>query len=112
MGKRQLATHMAGTPILPLVKVTTEEKISSMCGQRYMTSKAGATGTTSVRSVINSIGERSALLLIAIGDCVVNKKSQAKIAKKYDILKSHIQRSMSGKHEHKKGGKQYQWEGK
>ena len=28
MRKRQLATHLAGMPILPMVKVTTEEKVS------------------------------------------------------------------------------------
>ena len=42
MKKRQLATHIAKTPILPLMKVTTEEKMFSMYGQRYSTSK----GTT------------------------------------------------------------------
>ena len=33
MRKCQLATHLAGMPILPMIKVTTEEKVSSMCGQ-------------------------------------------------------------------------------
>ena len=33
MKKHQLATHLAKMPILPMVKVTTEEKISSMYGQ-------------------------------------------------------------------------------
>ena len=47
MKKRQLAMHKAGTPILPLVKVTTEEKISSMCGQRYTTGEAGTAETMS-----------------------------------------------------------------
>ena len=32
MRKWQLATHVANTPVLPLVKVTTEEKVSSMYG--------------------------------------------------------------------------------
>ena len=44
---------------------------------------------------------------MAVGDCIVNKKSQAEIATKYDILRSRIQQAMSGKKEHKKGGKQY-----
>ena len=34
------------------------------------------------QSIINSIGEQSALLLVAVGDCIVNKKSQAEIVKK------------------------------
>ena len=35
MKKHQLATHFTEMPILPMVKVTTEEKVSSMYGQRY-----------------------------------------------------------------------------
>ena len=33
MRKCQLATHLADMPILPIIKVTTEEKVSSMYGQ-------------------------------------------------------------------------------
>ena len=49
---------------------------------------------------------------MAVGDCIVNKKSQAEIATKYSIPRSRIQQAMSGKKEHKKGGKQYQQERK
>ena len=35
MRKHQLVTHLADMPILPMVKVTTEEKVSSMYGQWY-----------------------------------------------------------------------------
>ena len=35
MRKCQLATHLADMSILPMVKVTTEEKVSSMYGQCY-----------------------------------------------------------------------------
>ena len=65
-----------------------------------------------VQSVRNSIGDQSTLLLLAIGDCVANQKSQADIARKYDIPRSRIQKAMSGKCEHKKGGKQYRQEKK
>ena len=65
-----------------------------------------------LQSVINSIGDQSALLFMAVGDCIVNKKSQAEIAKKYNIPRSRVQWAMSGKKEHKKGGKQYQQERK
>ena len=47
------------------------------------------------------------LLLLAISDCMANNRSQAEVAKKYEMLKSRIQRMMSGKKEHKKGRKQY-----
>ena len=60
-----------------------------------------------LQSAINSVGEQSALLLMAVRDCVVNKKSQAEIARKYGMPRSRVQRAMSGKKEHKKGGKQY-----
>ena len=33
--KMPLSTHLADMPILPMIKVTTEEKISSMYGQKY-----------------------------------------------------------------------------
>ena len=49
---------------------------------------------------------------MAVGDCIVNKKSQAEVATKYNIPRSRIQRAMSGKKEHRKGGKQYQQERK
>ena len=105
MSKRQLATHMAGTPILLLMKVTTEEKISSMYGQRYWTSKSTTAGESEefdpkvygtmdeekVQSVWNTIGDCSTLLLLAIGECVINKRSQVEIAKKYGIPKSWVQ---------------------
>ena len=43
MKKWQLATHIANTPVLPLLKVTTEEKVSSMYGQKYMVSETSGT---------------------------------------------------------------------
>ena len=112
---------MANTPVLPLLKVMMEEKVSSMYGQRYTASKASSMTVTEefdpkvyrtmdeerVESVQNTIGDHSTLLLLAIGDCVANNRSQAEVAKKYRIPKSRIQRMMSGKKEHKKGGKQY-----
>ena len=60
-----------------------------------------------LQSIINSIEDQSTLLLMAVRDCIVNKKSQAEIATKYNIPRSRIQWAMSGKKEHKKGGKQY-----
>ena len=56
------------------------------------------------KSIINSIGDQSALFLMAVGDCIVNKKSQAEVATKYNIPRSRIQQAMSGKKEHRKGG--------
>ena len=103
MRKCQLATHLAGMPILPMVKVTTEEKVSSMYRQRYETEEPsrvqeeydpkvhGESAEQKLQSTINSVGEQSALLLMAVRDCVINKKSQAEIARKYGIPRSRVQ---------------------
>ena len=117
MRKHQLATHLADMPILPMVKVMTEKKVSSMYGQcygepsniqeEYNPRVYGESREKKLRSIINSIGEQSTLLLMAVSDCIINKKSEAEIAKKYDIPRSRIQWAMSRKKEHKKGGKQY-----
>ena len=107
MRKRQLATHIAQTPILPLIKVTTKEKVSSMYG--HSISKSSTLGVSEeidlkvygtmdeerIQSVQNTIGDHVTLLLLAIGDCMANNRSQAEVAKKYKIPKSRIQRMMS-----------------
>ena len=101
MKKHQLATHFAKMPILPMVKVTTEEKVSSMYRQQYEEPSQvqeeydpkvyGESTEKKLQSIINSIGEQSALLLMAVRDCIVNKKSQAEIARKYGIPRSRVQ---------------------
>ena len=121
MKKRQLATNLAKMPILPMIKI--DEKVSSMYGQCYKEKPNqvqeecdpevyGENAERKLQSIINSIGDQSALFLMAVGDCIVNKKSQAEVAMKYNIPRSKIQRAMSGKKEHRKGGKQYQQEKK
>ena len=97
-----------------------DEKVSSMYGQCYEEEPSqvcdpavyGENTEKKLKSIINSIGDQSALFLMAVGDCIVNKKSQAEVATKYNIPRSRIQRAMSGKKEHRKGGKQYQQEKK
>ena len=72
----------------------------------------GENAKKKLQSIVNSIGEQCTLLLMAVRDCIVNKKSQTGIATKYNIPWSRIQWAMSEKKEHKKGGKQYQQERK
>ena len=95
-----------------------EEKVSSMYGQCYEEEPSqvqeecdpkvyGENVEKKLQNVVNSIGDQSALLLMVVRDCIVNKKSQAEIATKYNIPRSRVQWAMSGKKEHKKGGKQY-----
>ena len=89
-----------------MIKV--EEKVSSMYRQRYEEKPSqvqeecdpevyGENAEKKLQSIINSIGDQSALFLMAVGDCIVNKKSQAEVATKYNIPRSRIQRAMSGK---------------
>ena len=78
MRKCQLATHLTGMPILPMIKVTTEEKVSSMYGQQYEIEEPskvqeeydlkvhGESTEKKLQSAINSVGEQSALLLMAV----------------------------------------------
>ena len=68
MKKCQLAIHFAKMPILPMIKVTTEEKVSSMYGQRYEEEPSqvqeecdpkvyGESAEKKLQSIINNIGE-------------------------------------------------------
>ena len=111
MKKRQLATNLAKMPILPMIKI--EEKVSSMYEQRYEEKPSqvqeecdpevyGENAEKKLQSIINSIADQSTLFLMAVGDCIVNKKSQTEVATKYNIPRSRIQRAMSGKKEHLK----------
>ena len=52
------------------------------------------------------------MLAIAIGDIHLNKLSYDQASQKYQFSKSRIQRAVSGKAEHRKGGKQYHQERK
>ena len=103
-------------PIPPMIKI--EQKVSSMYRQHYEEEPSQVQEECDpkvyeknvekkLQSIIKSIGDQSTLFLMAVGDCIVNKRSQAEIATKYNISRSRIQRAMSGKKEHRKGGKQY-----
>ena len=103
MRKRQLATHLADMPILPMVKSNYRREGCCLCTdndmkknlvkyKKNMTQKVhGECTEKKLQSAINSIGEQSALLLMAVKDCIVNKKSQAEIARKYGLPRSRVQ---------------------
>ena len=91
---------------------STIQPSASEVSEEYNPKVSGTMEEEQIQSVQNSIGDKATLLLIAVEDCMVNNKSQAEIAKKYDMPKSRIQQLMSGKKEHKKGGKQYKQERK
>ena len=51
-------------------------------------------------------------MAIAIGDIHLNSLTYSQASQKYEFSKSRIQRAISGKADHKKGGKQYHLEWK
>ena len=118
MKKRQLATNLAKMPILPMIKIDEKSiihvwdsvmkknqvKYKKNVIQKYMERMR----RRSYKALLTALETSPALFLMAVGDCIVNKKSQTEVAMKYNIPRSRIQRAMSGKKEHQKGGKQYQ----
>ena len=106
MKKRQLATNLAKMPILPMIKI--EEKVSSMYGQHYEEEPSqvqeecdpkvyGENAEKKLQSIINSIGDQSTLFLMAVGDCIFNKKSQAEVATKYNISRGYVRKERTQK---------------
>ena len=65
------------------------------------------TAEEKLQDIVNQVMAERVLFMVAIGDLTINKHSQRYISKKYDITLSSIQRMLSGKPEHKKGGRQY-----
>ena len=70
--------------------------------EQYDPKVHGGSMEKKLQSTINSVEEESALLLMAVRDCVINKKSQAEIARKYGIPRSRVQLS----HVWKKGAQE------
>ena len=94
-----------------------EEKVSSMYGQHYEEEPSqvqeecdpkvyGENAEKKLQSIVNSIGDQSTLFLMAVGDCIVNKKSQTEIATNTTYQEVEYN-GLSGKKEHRKGGKHY-----
>ena len=65
-----------------------------------------------MQGLVDTVPAHQLMLAIAIGDIHLNKLSYDQASQKYQLSKSHIQRAISGKAEHKKGGKQYELEKK
>ena len=99
-----------------MVKV--DEGVSSMCRQHCGEGPSqvqegcgpgeyGDNAERKLRGIISSIGGQSALFLMAVGDCIVGRRSQAEVAMEYNIPGSGMQRAVSGRKEHQRGGKWY-----
>ena len=76
--------------------------------RRYMLMGKGKNPEKKVQEACKEINYRNLIVLIAVGDYVVNQARNIKeVAKKWRLSFSSIQRAMSRKREHSVGGRQY-----
>ena len=116
MTNTQLVNYMGKIHIMPLVKAEsgpvtktyTEETTSEECKLMVQ----GETHEERLESLTKNIPAKRIMLAVALGDVLLNKLSHSQASYKYGFSKTMIQRSLSGRTEHKKGGKQYQQERK
>ena len=115
MTKMQLAQYLGKVHIMNIVKP--EGVVSKTYTSEPDTSEIkfvvrGETHEEKLQELVNTVPAHQLMLAIAIGDIHLNKLSYDQASQKYQVSKSHIQRAISGKAEHKKGGKQYKLEKK
>ena len=115
MTKTQLAQYLGKVHILNIVK--TEGTVSKMYVSKLDTSEVkfvvqGETHEEKLQGLVDTVPTHQLMLAIAISDIHLNKLSYDQASQKYQLSKSHIQRAISGKSDHKKGGKQYKLEKK
>ena len=76
--------------------------------QKYMLFGKGKNPKEKIQEACKEINYRNLVVLIAVGDYVVNQARNIKeVAKKWGLSFSAIQRAMSRKQEHSVGGRQY-----
>ena len=115
MTKTQMAQYLGKVHILNIVKM--EGTVSKTYSSEPATSETkfvvrGETHEEKLQELVNTVPAHQLILAIAIGDIHLNKLSYDQASQKYQISKSRIQRAISGKADHKKGGKQYHLERK
>ena len=116
MTNAQMAQYLGKIHIMPLMKVEsgpvsktyTEEDTDD----EHKFVVRGDTHKEKLQHLIETVPAHRLLLAIAIGDIHLNSLTYSQASQKYEFSKSRIQRAISGKTEHKKGGKQYQQERK
>ena len=116
MTNTQVANYLGKTHIMPLVKVestpvskvyaeeTTDE------GNKFVV--RGDTHEEKLKGLVETVLAYRLMLAITIGDVHLNSLTYSQASQKFEFSKSRIQRAISGKAEHKKGGKQYHQEQK
>ena len=113
MTKMQLAQYLGKVHIMNIVK--TEGIVSKTYTSEPDTSEIkfvvrGETHEEKLQELVDTVPAHQLMLAIAIGDIHLNELLYDQASQKYQISKSRIQRAISGRTEHKKGGKQYQQE--
>ena len=116
MTNAKLANYMGKIHIMPLVKAESGPVSKTYTSEpETLETKfivCGETQEEKLQGLVNTVPTHQLMLAIAIGDIHLNKLSYDQASQKYQISKSRIQRAISGKAEHKKGGKQYELEKK
>ena len=115
MTKTQMAQYLGKVHILNIV--ITEGIVSKTYLSEQDTSEIkfivhGKTQEERLQGLVDTVPTHQLMLAIAIGDIHLNKLLYDQASQKYQFSKSCIQRAISGKAEHKKGGKQYKLEKK
>ena len=115
MTKTQLAQYLGKVHIMNIVKP--EGVVSKTYTSEPDTSEIkfvvrGETHEEKLQELVNTVPAHQLMLAIAIGNIHLNKLSYDQASQKYQVSKSHIQRAIGGKAEHKNGGKQYELEKK
>ena len=98
-----------------IAELTAEEKEDEPDGEnmneyfkKYMLTGKGKDPEEKVQEASKEISYRNLIILIAVGDYVVNKAKNIKeVARKWGLSFSAVQRAMSHKKEHNIGGRQY-----
>ena len=115
MTQTQLAQYLGKVHIMNIVK--TESIVLKTYTSEPETTETkflvrGETQEERLHGLVDTVPAHQLMLAIAIGDIHLNKLSYDQASQKYQISKSRIQRAISGKADHKKGGKQYHLERK
>ena len=116
MTNAQMAQYLRKIHIMPLMKVEsgpvskiyTEEDTDD----EHKFIVRGDIHKEKLQHLVETVPAQRLLLAIAIGDIHLNSLTYSQASQKYEFSKSRIQRAISGKADHKKGGKQYHLEQK
>ena len=116
MTNAQLANYMGKVHIMPLVKAESGPVMKTYTEEttpeEFKFVVQGETHEEKLDSLTKNVPAKRIMLVVALGDVLLNKLFHSQASMKYSFSKTMIQQSLSGKAEHKKGGKQYQQERK